>query len=103
MILHRLVRPLSIVDTKGPGRPCFYIPRDVLLELPGLNFSWGKISKLFGVSRWTVMRRVQEYGLSELQQFSDISDDRIDAIIKTTCHDTVPQLASYSCQAIFIH
>ena len=27
------------------------------------------------------MRRVQEYSLSELQQFSDISDDRIDAII----------------------
>ena len=49
------------------------------------------------------MRRVQEYGLSELQQFSHISDDRIDTIIKTTCHDTVPQLASYSCQAIFIH
>jgi len=95
--------PLSIVDTKGPGGPCFYIPRDVLLELRGLNFSWSKISKLFGVSRWTVMCRVQEYGLSELQQFSDISADRIDAIIKTTCHDTVPQLASHSCQAIFIH
>ena len=31
---------------------------------------------------WTAMRRVQEYSLSELQQFSDISDDRIDAIIK---------------------
>ena len=74
--------PLSIVDTKRPGRPCFYIPRDVLVELRGLNFSWSKISKMFGVSRWTIMRRVEEYGLSELQQFSDISDDRIDAIIR---------------------
>ena len=28
------------------------------------------------------MRRVQEYGLSDLQQFSNISDDRIDDIVR---------------------
>ena len=39
--------------------------QEVLVELRGLSFSWCKISEMFGVSRWTVMRRVQEYGLSE--------------------------------------
>ena len=43
---------------------------------------------MFGVSRWTVMRRVQEYGISDLQEFSNISDERIDDIIKDfiSCH-----------------
>ena len=48
------------------------------MELRGLNFPWCKISYMFEVSRWTVMRRVQEYRLSDLQEFSNISDDRID-------------------------
>ena len=51
------------VETKRPGRPSYNIPKEVLVELRGLNFSWCKISHMFGVSRWTVMRRVQEYGM----------------------------------------
>ena len=74
--------PLLTVDTKRPGRPAYHIPKEVLVELRGLNFSWCKIWDMFGVSRWTVMRRVQEYGISDLQEFSDISDERIDDIIK---------------------
>lgn len=70
------------VDTKRTGRPAYHIPKEVLVELRGLNFSSCKISDMFGVSRWTVMRRVQEYGLSDLKEFSNISDDRIDNIIK---------------------
>jgi len=70
------------VNTKRPGRPSYFIPKDSLVELRGLHFSWLKISQMFGVSRWTVMRRVQEYGLSGLQQFSVISDREIDEIIR---------------------
>lgn len=73
---------LLTVDTKRPGRPSYHIPKEVLVELRGLSFSWCKISHMFGVSRWTVLRRVQEYGLSDLQAFSDISDERIDEIIR---------------------
>ena len=51
------------VERKRPGRPSYNIPKEVLVELPGINFSWCKISHMFGVSRWTVMRRVQGYGL----------------------------------------
>lgn len=40
------------------------------------------MSDMFGVFRWTVMRRVQEYVLSNLQEIPNISDDGIDNIIK---------------------
>ena len=70
--------PLLTVDTKCRGRPAYHIPKEVLIELCGLNFSRCKISDMFGVSRWTVMHRVQEYGISDLQEFSNISDERIE-------------------------
>ena len=54
----------------------------MLVELRGLNFSWNKIAQMFGVSRWTIIRRVEDYGLIHLQQFSAISDERIDDIIQ---------------------
>ena len=74
--------PLSKETTKGAGRPAYSIPKDVLVELRGLNFSWNKIAQMFGVSRWTIMRCVEDYGLIHLQQFSAISDERIDDIIQ---------------------
>ena len=74
--------PSPTVNTKSSGRPTYHIPKEVLVELRGFNFSWSKILDMFGVSRWTVMRRVQEYGLSDLQEFSNISDDKIDNVIK---------------------
>ena len=79
---HRYYQQSQKVERKRPGRPSYNIPKDVLVELRGFNFSWCKISQMFGVSRWTVMRRVQEYGLSDLQEFSNISDNRIDDIIR---------------------
>ncbi|XP_028410615.1 uncharacterized protein LOC114533306 [Dendronephthya gigantea] len=60
----------------------YYIPKDSLIELRGLNFSWSKISSMFRVSRWTIMRRVNEYNLSNLQRFSIISDEEIDEIVR---------------------
>ena len=73
---------LTILENGDPGRPRYYIPKEVLSELRGLNFSWIKIAKMFGVSRWTIMRRVEEYDLIHLHKFSDISDERIDDTIK---------------------
>ena len=58
--------PLLTVDTKRPGRRASHIPKDVVVKLRGLNFSLCTILDMFGVSRWTVMCRVQEYGLSDL-------------------------------------
>ena len=81
--LKRYVKlPSYVLESDGPGRPKFHISKELLVELRGLNFSWATISKMFGVSRWTIMRRVAEYDLGHLQKFSDISDERIEDIIK---------------------
>ena len=68
------------VITGAPGRPPFYIPAETLEDL-GIGFSWQKIAQAFGVSRWTVYRRVQSYGLQNLQQFSLLTDAEIDEIV----------------------
>ena len=67
--------------TGGPGRPSFKISMEMLEDLRGFGFSWRKIAKLLGVSRWTVHRRVKEFGLQSLSEFSLMSDDELDAII----------------------
>ena len=72
----------ELSKSSEPGRPKFSIQKDVLEELRGLGFSWVKISEMLGVSRWTIARRVEEFDLSELRRFSDISDQEIDNIIK---------------------
>ena len=70
------------------------------MELRGLNFSWCKISQMFGVSRWTITRHVQEYGLSDLQRFSNFSGKGIDDIVKDyiLCHGSTtgePLMSGY--------
>lgn len=73
--------PVLIDQTERPGRPPYVIPREFLEELRGLGFAWTKIAAMFKVSRWTVMRRVRDYGLQNLTKFSDISDQQVDEII----------------------
>lgn len=54
----------SLIDQTGrPGRPPYVIAREFLEELRGLGFAWTKIAAMFKVSRWTIMRRVRDYGL----------------------------------------
>ena len=74
--------PTHLSHTGAPGRPSIIIPKELLEELRGLGFAWAKIATMFGVSRWTIMRRVDEYQLTGLQIFTDISDDKIDKIVK---------------------
>ena len=50
----------------GPGRPSVNILPEVLEELRGLGFTWQKIASIFGVSRWTIMRRVRLFELEHL-------------------------------------
>ena len=53
----------QVLKAGNPGRPKFLIPAETLEDLRGLGFSWEKISRMFGVSRWTIYRRVQSYDL----------------------------------------
>ena len=65
-----------------PGRPPSHIPCDVLEGLREFGFTWSKISQMIDVSRWKISRRVNKYGLENLQGFSDFSDDALDTIAK---------------------
>ena len=50
----------------------------MLEDLLGLGFSKQKIVKLLGISRWTIYRRVRDYDLYHLSEFSDLSDAKLD-------------------------
>jgi hypothetical protein len=52
-------------------------------ELRALGFTWTKIAKYFGVSRWTIHRRVQQFNLQDMRGFSDLADEKLDNIVKT--------------------
>jgi hypothetical protein len=71
--------PVLVAQTGGPGRLPYVIPLEE--ELRGLGFTWTKIAAMFKVPRWTVMRRVREYGLQNLAKFSNVSDQEVDEII----------------------
>jgi len=67
--------------TGRAGRPSFQIPQEMLEDLRGFGFSWQKIGDILGVSRWTIYRRVQEYGLTYMSDFSLMSDGELDNIV----------------------
>ena len=60
-----------------PGRLKHKISAKTLEELHGVGFSWEKISKIFGVSRCTIPRRLTEYALENVSGFSTISDQEL--------------------------
>ena len=61
------------------GRPRFDIREETLVELRSLGFSWEDVARMLLVSRWTVQRRVSEFGLSNLSCFSDLTDEQLDS------------------------
>ena len=56
---------VSVEHNSGRGRPRFKISRDQLEYLRSLSFSWKDIASLLGVSRMTIFRRRQEFGMLE--------------------------------------
>ena len=71
------------VERSGrPGRPRFEISEDVLLELRSYGCTWKQVADMLLVSRWTIRRRVVEYGLQETTGFSALSDEQIDSYVK---------------------
>ena len=72
----------SISQTGRSGRPSFLIQPETLEDLLELGFSKQQIAKLLGFFRWTIHRRVREYGLYHISAFSDLSDAEIDQKIR---------------------
>ena len=84
-----LVRPTttkrmhcSVMRTGQPGRPPQNIPAEMVEDLRGYGFSWQKISEILGVSRWSLHRRVREMNLPNIREFSLISNDELDTLVK---------------------
>ena len=61
----------------GLGRPKVDISQDTLVHFRSLGFKWNYIADMFLVSRWTIRRRVVEFGLSDVLGYSTISDDEL--------------------------
>ena len=77
----------EVVQSGNVGRPRYSIPEDVLLHLRSSGFTWTKIAEMLLVSRWTLRRRVMEFGIQEITEFSRISDEQLDGIISRFMRD----------------
>uniref|UniRef100_A0A7M6DRW1 Integrase catalytic domain-containing protein n=2 Tax=Clytia hemisphaerica TaxID=252671 RepID=A0A7M6DRW1_9CNID len=90
LIIHRMfthaIRMVSpeITNSKsnGPGRPRCLVSPTTLIELRNLGFNWTTIAEMLLVSRWTIHRRVKEYGLTDFLNYSDINDQELDDLIR---------------------
>ena len=81
LALYSLVGPK--VERNGDrGRPRLDVPEDVLLNLRSLGLCWTEIARMLLVSRWTLRRRVVEYGLQEVTGFSPLSDEQLDNTVR---------------------
>ena len=60
------------------GRPSYLLSEKVLQHLRSSDFTWPKISQMFLVLRWTLRRRIIEYGLEEMTGFSIVSGAQLD-------------------------
>ena len=69
------------------GRPTICVTEPQLRNLLELHFSQVEIASLFGCSARTVRRRILEYGLQEIIEYSIINDEDLDEIVSTFVAD----------------
>ena len=75
-------RTVSTLTLSGLGRPKSEIPEEHLLYFKSLGFAWNAIADMLLVSRWSLRRRVLEYGMRDLVGFNKISNDELDILIR---------------------
>lgn len=74
--------PVQPVRTGAVGRPGFDVSLQQLFFLVENGFSVPQISDMIGVSVRTVRRRVSEFGLSIRAQYSTITNDELDRLVR---------------------
>ena len=57
------------------------MPKEDIVDLRKLNYSWSKIAQMLGISHQTLYRRLKEYNISTCD-FSDILPQELDEIVK---------------------
>ena len=70
-----------LVHSNHRGRPHFLISRNQLEYLRSLSFTWSQISSLLGVSRMTIYRRREEFGMLD-EQATGLSDSELIALLE---------------------
>ena len=70
------------VTLSSRGRPRFMIPADQLNYLLEKRFTVPQISELLGVSVRTIRRRMTDYNLNVHEQYSMLSDQELDEIVR---------------------
>ena len=73
---------VSTLTHSGLGRPKYEIPEENLLYFKSLGFASNAIADMLLVSRWTLRRRVLEYGMRDLVRFNKISNDELDNLFR---------------------
>ena len=74
-------------EKEVPGIQHFHIPVEMLEELRELGFSWIKIGEILGVSRWTIHRRVEEYGFHNITGFHHLPNEELDEVVRSFTSD----------------
>ena len=64
-LLELLKYQAALSQSTGKGRPRFLISKEQLEFLRSLYFTWSEISQLIGVSRMTIYRHREEFGMME--------------------------------------
>ena len=68
-------------STGSVGRPSLNISREQVEYLMESNFTVKEMSDILGVSKRTVERRMNQYELTNMNRFTAINDERLDAIV----------------------
>uniref|UniRef100_A0A7M5X2K0 Integrase catalytic domain-containing protein n=1 Tax=Clytia hemisphaerica TaxID=252671 RepID=A0A7M5X2K0_9CNID len=72
-----------VIRQSQPGRPRLDISRETLISLREIGHSWNTIANMFRVSRWTILRRVNDFELNHLSRFADISDADLNNLVSS--------------------
>ena len=68
-------------NARSRGRPRISVNESELRHLLEMEFSQVEIGKLLGCSTRTIRRRIIDYGLQYIQEFSQISDADLDELV----------------------
>lgn len=93
--------PLPTADTKRSGRPAYHITKECLVQLCSFQFSWCKISDMFGVFRWTVCAVFKNMYFLICRNFPTFQKTELTIWLKTSSHAMALPLVNRSCQDTF--
>ena len=78
----------SVVKTGSDGRPSFDIPQETLEMYLRYGLTRTKIAEIMGISRKTVTRRIDAFGLSDsLPRYTSIENDTLDSVVQEILRD----------------